>query len=153
MTDVRPSVYETAGSREAFIKLATALTKRCLEDPVLNHPFSHMSDPQHVEHLASYFGEVFGGPAIYSQTLGGHSAMLTMHASTGAEEGMAHRFANCFIVAMDDANIPNDPELRRVMSDYIKWAVSDVDAYSPMGSVVPEALPLPRWSWDGPVAT
>jgi hemoglobin len=151
VTDVRPSVYEVVGGRPAFIRLASALTQRCLEDPVLNHPFSHMGDPQHVEHLASYFGEVFGGPAIYSETLGGHSAMLSMHASTGAEEDMANRFATCFIVAMDDADLPRDPELRKVMSDYITWAVGDVDVYSPVGSVVPEGLPLPQWSWVGPV--
>lgn len=149
MTNVRLSIYEAAGGRPAFLALANALTERCLEDPVLNHPFSHMGDPQHVEHLASYFGEAFGGPDVYSQSLGGHSAMLSMHASSGAEEGMAQRFAECFIVAMDDAKLPSDPELRRVMSDYIHWAVADVDAYSPIGSVVPEDLPLPQWSWDG----
>jgi hemoglobin len=152
MTDNRPTVYEVVGGGATFIALASALTERCVEDPVLNHPFSHMSDPQHVEHLASYFAEVFGGPATYSQSLGGHSAMLTLHASTGAEKDMADRFAACFIAAMDDANIPQDPNLRRVMTDYITWAVRDVDAYSPMGSVVPEGLPLPQWSWDGPVS-
>jgi hemoglobin len=31
----------------------------------------------------------------------------------------------------------------------MEWAVSDVVAYSPKSSVVPAALPVPRWSWEG----
>jgi hemoglobin len=149
MTDARPSVFEVAGGQAAFLKLASALNERCLEDPVLNHPFSHPGHPQHVEHLAAYFAEVFGGPTNYSDTLGGHSAMLSIHANSGADDDLAPRFASCFVVAMDDAGLPNDPQLRRVMSDYITWATSEVHTYSPRGSVVPTNHSFPHWSWDG----
>jgi hemoglobin len=149
MNEDRASVFEVAGGDAAFFALASALNERCLEDPELNHPFSHPGHPQHLEHLAAYFAEVFGGPTIYSDTLGGHPAMLSIHASSGANDDLPTRFAHCFIVAMDDAGLPNDPQLRQVMSDYIVWATSEVHSYSPRGSVVPTDHAFPHWSWDG----
>jgi hypothetical protein len=69
----RPSIYQFAGGDEAFLALAAAHHERCLEDPVLNHPFSHPGEPDHVERLARYWAEVFGGPPRYSESYGGHS--------------------------------------------------------------------------------
>jgi hypothetical protein len=83
----RPSTYEYAGGAPAFLALATDFHARCLADPVLEHPFSHMGNPEHVQRLADYWGEVFGGPPIYSRSFGGHSAMLSLHANQGAEAG------------------------------------------------------------------
>jgi hemoglobin len=147
----RESVYDFAGGGDAFVALASALHERCLADPVLNHPFSHTSDPAHIEHLAGYLGEVFGGPPAYSD-LGGHSVMLAMHASTGADADFPARFVACFDLAVDDAGLPKDATFRRVLHDYMVAATTEVDHYSPMGSVAPEGLPFPHWSWDGPVS-
>jgi hemoglobin len=146
----RGNIYDFVGGDEAFLALASALNDRCLADPVLNHPFSHPSHPQHLERLASYLAEVFGGPRGYS-VLGGHSAMLSQHAGTGADEDYAVRFLACFDQAVQDAQFPDDPELRRALHDYIVWATSEVNEYSPVGVSAPEGLGMPRWSWEGPV--
>lgn len=122
-------MYEFAGGASAFYALAYALNERCLADPVLNHPFSHASHPEHLERLGAYLGEVFGGPATYS-ALGGQSVMLSIHASTGADDDYADRFVACFDQAVDDAKFPDDPELRQVLHDYVVWATSEVNAYS-----------------------
>ena len=146
----RPSIYEFAGGAEAFLALATAHHERCLADPLLNHPFSHPGDPNHVEHLATYWAEVFGGPRRYSGSFaGGHSAVLSLHAGSGAEPDMGRRFLDCFVRAADDAGLPADPELRQAMREYMEWAVAEVMAISPEGSAVAELLPMPSWSWDG----
>jgi hemoglobin len=145
----RPSMYEFAGGDEAFLALAAAHHERCLADPVLNHPFSHTGDPNHVEHLAAYWAEVFGGPRRYSANLGGQSFALGLHASTGAEDDFGPRFVDCFVRAADDAQLPDDAEFRKALRDYIEWAVAEVMGVSPQGSVVPRDLPFPRWSWDG----
>lgn len=144
------SVYDVAGGRPAFLALAAALHERCVADPVLSHPFSHGFSDDHLDHLADYLGEVFGGPPVYS-ALGGHSVMLNIHASTGADEDMASRFLLCFDLAVADAGLAEDAALRQVLHDYMAWATNEVNEYSPLGSVVPEALAFPRWSWDGPV--
>jgi hemoglobin len=145
----RPSIYEFAGGEPAFRALAAAHHERCLEDPELNHPFSHPGHPQHVERLASYWAEVFGGPAVYSQSCGGHSAMLVVHAGQGAEEDLGERFIRCFVQAADDASLPGDPEFRAALRSYMTWAVGEVMSYSPAGAQVRSELPVPQWSWDG----
>jgi hemoglobin len=151
MTD-RPSIYEYVGGAPAFFALASALNERCLADPVLNHPFSHQGHPEHLARLAGYLGEVFGGPPMYT-ALGGHSAMLSIHASNDAEDDLTSRFVVCFDQAVDDAGLPEDPAVRQVLHDYMTWATRDVHQYSPRGSVVPRDVAMPRWSWGGPVSS
>jgi hemoglobin len=142
-------MFEFAGGEPAFLALAAAHHRRCLEDPVLNHPFSHPGHPQHVERLASYWAEVFGGPARYSESCGSQSAMLGIHAGTDAEDDLGRRFVACFMGAVDDAGLPDDPDFRAGLRGYMEWAVGQVLSYSPRGSRVPATLTVPRWSWDG----
>jgi len=145
----KPTIYEFAGGDEALLLLAAAHHERCLADPVLNHPFSHPGDPNHLEHLAAYWAEVFGGPKRYSGSFGGHSSVLGIHAGTGAEDDLGRRFVECFVNAADDAGLPDDPAFRRALRDYMEWAVAQVMAVSPHGSVVEADLPMPHWTWDG----
>jgi hemoglobin len=145
----QPSIFKAAGGQDAFLRLATAHHQRCLEDPVLNHPFSHPGHPQHLERLAGYWAEVFGGPPVYTEAAGSHSAMLELHARTQAQDDLGDRFLTCFVDALDDAGLPDDCALRTALRAYMEWAVSDVMAYSPAHAVVPNALPVPRWSWAG----
>jgi hemoglobin len=146
---INQSVFEFAGGEPAFFALAAAHHERCLQDPELNHPFSHGVNPQHVERLAAYWAEVFGGPARFSEAHGGHSAMLDIHAGTGAGEDYGPRFVACFMQAADDAGLPDDPDFRALLRSYMEWAVGEVLAYSPHGAEVPSGLPVPRWSWNG----
>ena len=149
----RPSLFEFAGGEQAFLALAAAVHERCLQDPELNHPFSHGVSPNHLEHLAAYWAEVFGGPPRYSGALGGHSGMLGIHAGEGGPDEFGTRFAACFMQALDDALLPDDPEFRSVMRTFITAATAEVNSYSPPGTRVEPDLPMPRWSWDGPQQT
>ena len=146
----RPSIYEFGGGAPAFLALAAAHHERCLNEPEISHAFSHGFDPAHIEHLASYWAEVFGGPARYSQQLGGHSGMLELHARTGAADDWGQRFVACFVQAVDDAGLPDDPAFRAALRAYMEWATEEVMSYAPESSVVPEELPVPRWGWHGP---
>ena len=148
----RPSIYEFAGGQEAFVALAEATTKRCIADPELNHAFAQELNPRHDLNLAAYWAEVFGGPNIYSRKLGGHSGMLAIHAGHGTPNDWGDRFAACFIQAIDDAKLPDDPEFRGVLCEYIRWATHQVKSVSPPGSKVEPDQPMPLWSWAGPLA-
>ena len=145
----RPSIYEAAGGHEAFLALAAAVTERCIEDRELNHAFSHGLSHNHNENLAAYWEEVFGGPAGYSRNRGGHSGMLSIHAAQGAPDEWGDRFEACFIRGMEDAELPNDSNLRKAMREYIHWATREVNRYSPVGSTVEPGKLMPRWSWNG----
>lgn len=145
---MRPTLYEFAGGGAAFLALATAHHKRCLEDPELHHPFSHDDQhPQHVERLAAYWAEALGGPPVYSDSCGSQRGVLHMHSGNGEIGDLGERFLRCFISAMDDAGLPDDAEFRGAMRAYMRWAVDDVLDYDPEGA--PAAATLPRWGWDG----
>jgi len=145
----RPSVYEFAGGESSFLALAHAVTERCIADPELNHAFSQGMNPRHDENLAAYWAEVFGGPKTYSDSLGGHSGMLAIHAGHGTPEEWGDRFAACFIQAMDDAELPQDEEFRGLLREYIHWATREVNTYGPVEAKVEPDMPMPRWSWQG----
>jgi len=147
---VRPTLFEFAGGQPAFLALAEAHHVRCLEDPELNHPFSHPDQhPQHVERLAAYWAEVMGGPPSYSQSCADQSAVLHMHAGNGDMGDLGERFARCFDRAVDDAHLPADPAFRAALRAYMRWAVDDVLAYSAEDAIVPPTPATPRWGWDG----
>jgi hemoglobin len=150
---VRQSVFEFAGGEPAFLALAAAHHARCLQDPELNHPFSHTDqNPQHVERLAAYWAEVFGGPPRFSQSCGDQSGVLRMHSGMGDMTDLGRRFVDCFVQAAEDAGLPEDAEFRGVLRAYMQWAVDDVLVYSPVGAIVPRAVAMPSWSWDGLVS-
>jgi hemoglobin len=145
----RPPIFEAAGGEQAFLALATAHHERCLQDEVLNHPFSHPGHPDHVQRLAWYWAEVLGGPPMFSEACGGQPAMLGLHAHMGAVDDLGGRFAACFAQAIDDIDLPDDPDLRAALQAYMAWATADVMAYDDPAAAVPTAAPMPRWSWDG----
>jgi hemoglobin len=148
--DVRPSLFEFAGGQPAFLALATAHHARCLADPELNHPFSHPDQhPQHIRRLAAYWAEVLGGPPDYSRSCNDQSALLQMHAGNGDMGDLGERFVSCFEGAMDDAGLPQDADFRDAMRAYMRWAVDDVLAHSPVGTIVAPGAVMPRWGWDG----
>ena len=149
-----PTLYEFAGGEAAVLALARAHHARCLADPELNHPFTHDDQhPQHVERLAAYWAEVMGGPPTYSQTCGDESGVLQMHAGNGDMGDLGERFLDCFVRALDDAELPADPTFREAMRAYMRWAVDNVLSYSPEDAVVPPRIGIPHWDWSGRHAT
>ncbi len=146
---MRPTLFEFAGGEPAFLALAAAHHARCLEDPELNHPFSHEDQhPQHVERLAAYWAEVMGGPPEYSRSCGDESGVLRMHAGNGDMSDLGERFVVCFGRALDDAGLPEDPAFRAAVGAYMRWAV-DVVLSSDEAAVVAPGAAMPRWGWDG----
>jgi hemoglobin len=146
----RPTLFEFAGGEPVLLALARAHHARCLADPELSHPFSHGDlHPLHVERLAAYWGEVLGGPRAYSTACGDETTVLALHAGHGDMGDLGERFLDCFVRALDDAQLPDDPEFRAAMRGYMRWAVDNVLSYSPADAVVPAGVPVPRWGWDG----
>jgi len=150
---MRPSLFEFAGGGPAMLALAAAHHVRCLQDPELNHPFSHPDQhPQHVERLAAYWAEVLGGPPEFSTSCSDQSTMLRLHAGNGDLTDLGRRFVGCFVQAADDAGLPPDPEFRAALRAYMEWAVAGVLDYGDPAAEVPAGLAMPRWSWDGLVS-
>ncbi|MCW2759250.1 MAG: oxygen-binding heme protein [Nocardioidaceae bacterium] len=144
------SLYEFAGGGSAFLALSRAMHVRCLADPELNHPFSKEDQhPQHDERLAAYWAEVLGGPPSYSSSMGDQSELLVMHAGNGDMSDLGRRFVDCFVLAMDDAGLPDDPTFRASMRAYMEAAVGVVLEHGGPKEDVPRGLAMPRWGWEG----
>jgi hemoglobin len=144
------SVYEAVGGMPALVALAHAWHERCLADPVVSHAFAHGYHPDHTQRLAAYWAEALGGPSTYTGSVQDHSTVVRMHSGNGPHDEMDRRALACFVAALDDAGIPDDPRLRSTLTDYFAWGIAELNhAY---GSVdeVPDGLPLPSWSWEGP---
>ena len=150
---MRPSLYDVAGGEEALLRLSRAHNARCLADPELNHAFSHGGHPQHDERLAAYWGEVLGGPASYTELMGTETDALVMHAGNGDMSDLGRRFVSCFVLAMDDAGLPDDAEFRAAMRSYLEWAVERFKGFPDSPDAVPPHMSTPRWSWDGLVSS
>jgi hemoglobin len=138
-------IYDQVGGGPAFARLALALHERCVADPVLNHPFDRPDlKPDHLERLASYLAEVFGGPPVYSRSYGGETAMQEVHACNEPQVEMYGRFLDCFVTAIDDAGFADEPGLRTAMRSFMETALARMQAYAPAGSTVPPDLPMPH---------
>ena len=74
MTDPVPTLYDWCGGSDALHRLTEVFYDRVLADPVLEPVFRHMGR-DHRHHVAQWLGEVFGGPADYTEHLGGYPAM------------------------------------------------------------------------------
>ena len=89
-----------------------------------------------------------GGPPAYSESCGDESGVLTMHSGNGDMSDLGERFLGCFVGALDDAKLPDDPEFRDAMRAYMRWAVDNVLSYAEADDVPPRAA-MPRWDWSG----
>jgi hemoglobin len=146
------SVYEAAGGEQGILRLAHAWHARVMTDEVMSHAFSHGFRPDHTERLAAYWAEALGGPPTYTERYGSETSVVRTHSGNGVHEEMDRRAIACFDQALEDVGLTAEP-LRGVLHDYFAWATTTTMArYHESADEVPEALTLPRWSWDGLVA-
>jgi hemoglobin len=110
--------------------------------------FGKEGRPRHVEHLAAWLGEVFGGRDTYTRELGGHGSLLRHHANLGITEEQRQRFTQAFMDAADEAALPNDERFRRRFREYIEWGTQIAMAVSRPGADISTHEPVPRWGWE-----
>ena len=148
------TVYEVAGGELGMLTLARAWHERIMVDEVVAHAFSHGFDPDHDVRLAAYWGEALGGPPTFSEQYGDESSVVRLHSGNGPHEEMNQRAVACFDAALTDVGIGNDDPLHAVLHDYFAWATeTTMAAYEDSADDVPAGLSIPRWSWDGLVAS
>ena len=143
------TIYEAMGGAKTVHALAEAWHARCLADPILSHPFEHGIHPHHTDRLAAYFTEQLGGPAAYTASLGSYSDVARRHSGNGPHEQMDGRAVAAFVLALDDAGVPTDPELRFQLIAWFTWATALLNHRWASADEVPGDLPLPAWGWDG----
>lgn len=149
MTEHAENLYEAVGGADGLRRLSSTFYDRVLADALLAPVFADFT-PTHVEHVAVWLAEVFGGPAGFTAELGGHQALLRAHLGLAITEEQRTRWMELMAGAVA-AELPDDELLRRRVLEYFDWGTRiarDVSA-APVGEDLGDPGPTPRWGWDG----
>ena len=146
-----PTLYEWAGGPEAFDRMINAFYDRVENDDLLSPFFPGGVHQDHRRHVTTWWIEVFGGPAQYTEQLGGYERMLGKHRQLGITDAQRFRFASLMSLAADDAGMPSDPEFRSALVAYLEWGsrLAVINSALPADTAVNEA-PMPSWNWGVP---
>ena len=142
-----PTLYEWAGGEEALRRLIDAFYDRVEADDLLSGFFPGGVKEVHREHVTAWWSEVFGGPARYTDELGGYEHMIAKHRGLGISTEQRFRFASLMSLAADDAELPDDPEFRSAFVAYVEWGTRLALHNSKPGAEIAEQAPVPRWGW------
>ena len=148
MSDIEvPSLYDWAGGQTAFRRLIDAFYDRVERDELIAPLFPGGVSEEHRANVTTWWCEVFGGPADYSEQLGGYERMLEHHRGLGITPEQRHRFADTMSLAADDAALPDDPEFRSAFMAYVEWGTRLALHNSQPDAPVVAHAPVPRWGW------
>jgi hemoglobin len=149
MSDTMPSpptLHTWLGGSAALEQLFTRFYEHVAEDPMLAPIFVHMS-PAHAAHVAAFVGEVFGGPATYSEAHGGHAAMIRKHLGKHLTNDQRKRWMALLLDTADEIGLATDPEFRSALVSYLEWGSRLAVINSQPGVVAVEHAPMPTWGW------
>jgi hemoglobin len=143
-----PTLYEWAGGHDAFKRLLDAFYDRVERDELISPYFPGGVSRKHRDHVTLWWCEVFGGPADYTEKLGGYQRMVTKHRDLAITPEERLRFVTLMSLAADEAGLPDDPEFRSALMGYSEWATRIALHNSQPGAKdVPQEAPVPRWGW------
>jgi hemoglobin len=145
--DAGATIYDAVGGAATFFAVARAMHDAMKDDALLGARFRGAAE-SHVPHLAMWLCEVFGGPPLYSQTLGDIAPMLARHAGQAIDDLARARFVElaraaavrCFPAGADRAV--------DAFTRYVEWGARVAVANSQPGHVADPSAGVPRWSWD-----
>lgn len=144
---VPPTIYDWGGGREAFERWINVFYDLVEQDQLLSSLFGGSVGEQHRRHATIWWCEVMGGPAEYTEKLGGYEHMLARHLGLGITPDQRLRFVTLLSRAADDADLPADPEFRAAIIGYAEWGSRLAVHNSRPGTEVARHAPVPRWGW------
>ncbi len=145
-----PTLYEWVGNAESFAKLIEVFYDKAVADLLLNPLFSDMP-PQHRQHVAEWFAEIFGGPKVYSAAYdageNAHHHMVSAHLNLSITEAQRKRWVQLMGDAADVVQLPSDAEFRSAFMAYVEWGTRMALMFSKPGLKAPTNEPLLYWGW------
>ncbi|MEZ4223294.1 MAG: antibiotic biosynthesis monooxygenase [Polyangiaceae bacterium] len=143
----RQSIYSTLGGAGPFFRLAKRMHELMREDDTIGPLFTHAA-PTHVPHLGMWLVEVFGGPKLYSETLGDIGPILSRHANRDITEEQRAAFAACARRAVDEIVPPAQQSARDAIARYVEWGTHVAVSNSRPDHVADPGAGVPSWGWD-----
>lgn len=138
-------IYGRLGGEDGLRKTVDAFYGSVLTDPVLQ-PLFGAGAPHHVDHLTAFLAEVFGGPARYTDELGGFGTLLHAHRGLAITDEQRARFIELFDRAVTEHG-PADDGLRATLHDYIVFGteVAQVNSHAEGDDDLHPCQEVPRW--------
>jgi hemoglobin len=147
MGEVTPTIYEWAGGRTGFERWLNSFYDLVEKDDLLGPVFEGQVTKEHRVHVVTWWCEVMGGPATYTDELGGYEHMLSKHRGLHITQKQRLRFVTLLSEAADIAQLPDDPEFRAAIMGYAEWGTRLAVHNSGDASDIVEQAPVPRWGW------
>jgi hemoglobin len=143
------SLYDDVGGIDQLRKLSLDFYDRVLADEVLAPVFVDFT-PTHIDHVAIWLAEVFGGPEEFTARLGGHQALLRSHLGLAIRDEHRERWLELMSASIDSV-LPGKSDLKASLMDYFRWgtAIAQDVSQSPAGTDLGTPGPTPRWSHEG----
>jgi hemoglobin len=142
-----PTIYEWGGGRPAFERWLNAFYDFVEADDLLAALFGGRVSAEHRRNVTTWWCEVMGGPAEYTEGHGGYDHMLAKHRGLNITDDQRLRFVTLLSKAADDAGLPADPEFRAAIMGYGEWGTRLALHNSRPGNDVAQHAPVPRWGW------
>jgi hemoglobin len=142
-----PTIYAWGGGRPAFERWLNAFYDLVERDELLAPLFGGRVSAEHRRNVTTWWCEVMGGPADYTEGHGGYEHMLAKHRGLAITDDQRLRFVTLLSQAADDAGLAADPEFRAAIMGYTEWGTRLALHNSRPGSDVAQHAPVPRWGW------
>ena len=132
--------------RDAFRRFIDAFYDRVERDDLLS-PFFPGGVTRSTATTSRVVGEVFGGPARYTDELGGYERMLAHHRDLGITPEQRRRFVVADERRRRRRRAPGRPRVPLRALAYAEWGTRLAFHNSQPGAEVVEHAPVPRWGW------
>jgi hemoglobin len=142
-----PTVYDWGGGRDAFARWFDAFYDLVERDELLGPVFGGKVSEEHRRHVTTWWCEVMGGPARYTEEEGGYEHMISKHHGLAITPDQRLRFVTLLSQAADLAHLPGDPEFRAAIMGYAEWGTRIALHNSQPDAKVPPHAPVPHWGW------
>lgn len=142
-----PSIHDWIGGTEAIGRWLNEFYDEVERDELLAPVFGGVVTVEHREHVTAWWAEVMGGPATYSEVLGGYERMLAKHRGLAITAEQRLRFVTLLSAAADTVGLPADPEARSALMGYAEWGSRLAVENSAADAEPVEHAPVPRWGW------
>jgi hemoglobin len=142
------TIYERAGGQDGLRRVVEVFYASIFEDPILQPVFGRPV-ATHVDHLTAFLSEVFGGPARYSDELGGFDSIVAAHRGRHITEEQRSRFHELFMTAVDQTGVGADAELRAAIESCIVFGteVAMANSNATTDAELHPQREMPRWEW------
>jgi CDGSH-type Zn-finger protein/truncated hemoglobin YjbI len=142
-----PTLFEWAGGFPTIRRMVDLFFERYVpEDPMLAPMFAN-ARADHSERVASWFGEVLGGPASYQAKFGDYVHFIEAHKNLGVTEDQLTSWVDLLFRSARETGLKTDPEFWSAFTSYVECEARRVWEGSQPNALKRAEVNSPRWDW------